>query len=79
MEDSGERVHQGGDGGALANELIRSAGTIYDFPDFRPLERTAIGVPPEILKSLARRAAIPEFWQIAGPDSGILPSHAKAA
>jgi len=39
----------GGDGGALAEELLRSAGAVYDFPDFRPLERTAVEVSPEIL------------------------------
>jgi CubicO group peptidase (beta-lactamase class C family) len=39
----------GGGGGALADELIRSAGTVYDFPDFRPLERTAVEVSPETL------------------------------
>ncbi len=39
----------GGGGGALAEELIRSAGTVYGFPDFRPLERSAVEVPPQIL------------------------------
>jgi CubicO group peptidase (beta-lactamase class C family) len=39
----------GGGGGALADELIRSAGIVYGFTDFRPLERTAIEVSPEIL------------------------------
>lgn len=39
----------GGGGGALAEELLRSAGTVYDFPDFRPLKRTAVEVSPEIL------------------------------
>lgn len=39
----------GGGGGALADELTRSAGTVYDFPDFRPLERTAVEVSPETL------------------------------
>jgi hypothetical protein len=39
----------GGGGGAVADELIRGAATVYDFPDFRPLERTAIDVSPNIL------------------------------
>ena len=39
----------GGGGTALANELVRSAGIVYDFPDFRPLERAAIDVSPAIL------------------------------
>ena len=39
----------GGGGGGLADELIRSAGKVYDFPDFRALERSAVEVAPEIL------------------------------
>jgi CubicO group peptidase (beta-lactamase class C family) len=39
----------GGGGGGLADELIRSAGQVYDFPDHRPLERIAVDVSPEIL------------------------------
>jgi CubicO group peptidase (beta-lactamase class C family) len=39
----------GGEGGGLADELIRSAGTVYNFPDFRSLQRTAVEVPPQIL------------------------------
>jgi len=39
----------GGGGGTVADELIRGAATVYDFPDFRPLERTAIDVSPNIL------------------------------
>jgi CubicO group peptidase (beta-lactamase class C family) len=39
----------GGDGGQLADELIRSAGTVYDFRDFHALEQTAVEVSPEIL------------------------------
>ena len=39
----------GGDGGQLADELIRSAGTVYDFPDFRPVEHAAVEVSAENL------------------------------
>jgi hypothetical protein len=39
----------GGGGGGLADELIRSAGTVYEFPDFRSQERTAVNVSTEIL------------------------------
>jgi len=39
----------GGDGGQLKDELIRSAGTVYGFPDFQPLERTGVEVAPGIL------------------------------
>jgi CubicO group peptidase (beta-lactamase class C family) len=39
----------GGDGTQLADELVRSAGTVYAFPDFRPLERTAVEVSPQVL------------------------------
>jgi hypothetical protein len=39
----------GGDGAQLKDELIRSAGSVYGFPDFRPLERTAVEVAPDVL------------------------------
>lgn len=38
-----------GGGGGLADELIHSAATVYDFPDFLARERTAIEVSPKIL------------------------------
>jgi CubicO group peptidase (beta-lactamase class C family) len=39
----------GGDGAQLKDELIRSAGSVYGFPDFQPLERTAVEVAPDVL------------------------------
>lgn len=39
----------GGGGAALAEELERSAGTVYGFPDFRPLERAAVDVSAQVL------------------------------
>lgn len=39
----------GGEGHTLADELLHSAGTVYDFPDFKPLERTAIAIPSATL------------------------------
>jgi hypothetical protein len=39
----------GGGSGALADEVIRSAGTVYDFPDFKPIERSAVDVSASIL------------------------------
>jgi CubicO group peptidase (beta-lactamase class C family) len=32
----------GGDGGALADELIRSAGAVYGFPDFKAIEHAVV-------------------------------------
>jgi len=32
----------GGGGGTLAEEILRSAASVYGFPDFRPQERTAV-------------------------------------
>lgn len=39
----------GGEGHTLADELLHSAGTVYDFPDFKPLERTAVALPSATL------------------------------
>lgn len=36
-------------GSALADELIRSAAPIYNYPDFRPIERSAIEQDPKRL------------------------------
>lgn len=38
-----------GGGGVLADEVIRSAGTVYDFPDFKPIEHSVVDVPASIL------------------------------
>jgi CubicO group peptidase (beta-lactamase class C family) len=40
----------GGRGAALAEEVIRSAGTVYDFPDFKSIEHSAADVPASILR-----------------------------
>ncbi len=39
----------GGGGGALADEVIRSAGTVYDFPDFKSIEHSVVDVSASIL------------------------------
>ena len=39
----------GGDGGTLAQQLVRSVGTVYDLPDFRPIERSSISLPSSTL------------------------------
>jgi CubicO group peptidase (beta-lactamase class C family) len=39
----------GGGGGALAEEVIRSAGTVYDFPDFKSIEHSVVDVPASVL------------------------------
>jgi hypothetical protein len=41
----------GGDGGTLTEELLRSAGKVYGFPDFKPVEHSAVAVSPVILSS----------------------------
>ena len=43
----------GGGGGALAEEIIRSAATVYGFPDFKPIERSAVTVPVSVLRACA--------------------------
>jgi CubicO group peptidase (beta-lactamase class C family) len=39
----------GGGGGALAEEVIRSAGTVYDFSDFKSIEHSVVEVPASVL------------------------------
>jgi len=39
----------GGGGGTLADEVIRSAGTVYDFPDFKPVEHSVLDIPASAL------------------------------
>ena len=39
----------GGGGGTLAEEILRSAASVYDFPDFRPEKRMAVELKPSIL------------------------------
>jgi hypothetical protein len=41
----------GGGGTALEDELLRSAGSVYDFPDFRSIEHSGIEVPAEVLRN----------------------------
>jgi hypothetical protein len=39
----------GGGGGALADEVIRSASNVYGFPDFKPIEHSIVAVPSSTL------------------------------
>jgi CubicO group peptidase (beta-lactamase class C family) len=39
----------GGGGQALEDEVLRSAGTVYDFPDFKSIEHSVVDVPASIL------------------------------
>jgi hypothetical protein len=43
----------GGEGGALVDEVIRSAGTVYDFPDFKSIEHSVVDVPGSVLHKYA--------------------------
>lgn len=43
----------GEDGGILAEQLLRSAATIYKFPDFKPVERAIADVNPSSLSRFA--------------------------
>jgi CubicO group peptidase (beta-lactamase class C family) len=40
----------GGDGGPLTEEILRSAGRVYGFPDFKPVEHSTVAVSPENLR-----------------------------
>lgn len=39
----------GGGGGTLEDEVLRSAGTVYDLPDFNSIEHSVVDVPASIL------------------------------
>jgi CubicO group peptidase (beta-lactamase class C family) len=43
----------GGGGGELADQVIRSAGTVYGFPDFKSTEHSIVEVPASILLGCA--------------------------
>ena len=43
----------GGGGGALEDEVLRSAGTVYDFPDFKSIEHSVVDVPASTLHDYA--------------------------
>ena len=43
----------GGGGGALVDEVLRSAGTVYDFPDFKSIEHSVVDVPGSNLHAYA--------------------------
>lgn len=39
----------GGGGGALEDEVLRGAGTVYDFPDFKSIQHSVVNVPASVL------------------------------
>jgi CubicO group peptidase (beta-lactamase class C family) len=43
----------GGDGGQLTGDVVRSAATVYDMPDFKSVEHTITDVPAQVLSSYA--------------------------
>ena len=43
----------GGEGGALAEEVLRSARTVYGFPDFKSIQHSVVDVPASTLHDYA--------------------------
>ncbi len=41
----------GGDGGQLTGEVVRSAATVYNMPDFKSIEHTVVSVSPQVLRA----------------------------
>lgn len=41
----------GGDGAQLMGDVVRSAATVYNLPDFKSVEHTVVSVSPETLRS----------------------------
>ena len=58
----------GGGGGTLAEELLRSAATVYGFPDFKPIERSPVSVDQS---SLGRFVGVYD-WMKVGLDGSFL-------
>jgi hypothetical protein len=58
----------GGGGGTLAEELLRSAATVYGFPDFKPIERSPVSVDQS---SLGRLVGVYD-WMKVGLDGSFL-------
>ncbi|HEY0161121.1 MAG TPA: serine hydrolase domain-containing protein [Edaphobacter sp.] len=58
----------GGDGGTLAEQIFRSAATVYGFPDFKPVERTIATVQPS---SLSRFVGAYAYIKVALDGNGL--------
>lgn len=69
----------GGGGGQLADEVIRSAGTIYDFPDFKSIEHSVVDVPASTLRPYVGTYAYIKVAMEAGHLTAEIPSGSPAA
>lgn len=69
----------GGGGGELADEVLRSAGTVYDFPDFKSMEHTVVDVPASTLRAYAGTYAYIKVAMEAGHLTAEIPSGSPAA
>ncbi|HTH53716.1 MAG TPA: serine hydrolase [Edaphobacter sp.] len=67
----------GGDGGILAEQLLRSAATVYDFPDFKPVERAVVEVNPSSLSRFVGTYAYIEVALEGGFLTAEIPKGAK--
>lgn len=69
----------GGGGGALAEELIRSAGTVYDFPDFKPIEHSVVAIDPSTLSRFVGTYGYVKVAMNAGGLTAEIPSGSTPA
>jgi CubicO group peptidase (beta-lactamase class C family) len=69
----------GGRGGELADEVIRSAGTVYNFPDFKSIEHSVVDVPASTLSSYAGTYAYIKVALEAGHLTAEIPVGSPAA
>ena len=69
----------GGGGGWLAEEVIRGAGTVYDFPDFKSIEHSVVDIPASTARSYAGTYAYIKVAMEAGHLTAEIPSGSPAA
>ncbi|MBT9331185.1 serine hydrolase [Acidipila sp. 4G-K13] len=69
----------GGGGGALADEVLRSAGTVYGFPDFKSVEHTVADVPVSVLRSYVGTYAYVKVALEGGHLTAEIPAGSPAA
>lgn len=58
----------GSDGAAIADEVLRSVSEIYDWPDYRQVQRTAIALGPEEAKRYIGKFG---FIKVASTSDGL--------
>jgi hypothetical protein len=69
----------GGGGAALEDEVLRSAGTVYDFPDFKSIEHSVVNVAADILQGYVGTYAYIKVAQDGDHLTAEIPAGSPAA